>query len=114
MLFYLLIRIYLGGGTPSLLTLIRANWTNILKAVKSNNFDIDRQAEITMEVNPGDVSLEYFQSLRNLGINRLNIGIQSFDDSILKFLGRRHTAKEAMSAMDAARDMPDLTISESI
>jgi len=92
--------IYLGGGTPSLLSFQQID--DILTAV-NRNFDIDRQAEITMEVNPGDVSLEYFHHLRNLGINRLNIGIQSFDDQVLKFLGRRHTAREARSAMDAAR-----------
>jgi len=92
--------IYLGGGTPSLLSFQQID--DILTAV-NRNFDIDRQAEITMEVNPGDVSLEYFHHLRNLGINRLNIGIQSFDDQVLKFLGRRHTAREARSAMEAAK-----------
>ena len=92
--------IYLGGGTPSLLSFQQIN--DILTAVNCN-FHIDRLAEITIEVNPGDVSLEYVQLLRKLGINRLNIGIQSFDDSILKFLGRRHTAREARSAMDASR-----------
>jgi oxygen-independent coproporphyrinogen-3 oxidase len=56
-----------------------------------------------MEVNPGDVSLEYFQALRLLGINRLNIGIQSFDDNILKFLGRRHNSEEAISAINDSR-----------
>lgn len=56
-----------------------------------------------MEVNPGDVSLEYFQQLRKRGINRLNIGIQSFNDSLLKFLGRRHSAEESAAAMDGAR-----------
>jgi len=92
--------VYIGGGTPSLLSARQIG--DILNAVHCN-FDIDRQAEITMEVNPGDVSLEYFQALRKLGINRLNIGIQSFDDQILKFLGRRHTTKEATAAMNAAR-----------
>lgn len=56
-----------------------------------------------MEVNPGDVSLEYLQALHGLGVNRLNIGIQSFDNQLLKFLGRRHTAKEAVAAFAAAR-----------
>jgi oxygen-independent coproporphyrinogen III oxidase len=92
--------IYIGGGTPSLLSVQQIN--DILNAA-NNNFDIDRQAEITIEVNPGDVSLEYFQSLRKLGINRLNIGIQSFDNQLLNFLGRRHNAWDATSAMDAAR-----------
>src|SRR5208283_40603 len=57
----------------------------------------------TMEVNPGDVSLEYFHALRLLGINRLNIGIQSFDDNILKFLGRRHNSGEAITAINDSR-----------
>ncbi|KAF0157720.1 MAG: oxygen-independent coproporphyrinogen III oxidase [Syntrophaceae bacterium] len=92
--------LYIGGGTPSLLSVQQID--DILKAV-NNNFNIDQHPEITMEVNPGDMSLEYFQQLRKLGINRLNIGIQSFDDAILKFLGRRHTAREARSVMDEAR-----------
>jgi len=92
--------IYLGGGTPSLLS---ASQIDTLLNAAHKNFTIDHQAEITMEVNPGDVSVEHFQSLRRLGINRLNIGVQSFDDPLLKFLGRRHTAKEAVEAIDAAR-----------
>ncbi|HPC86659.1 MAG TPA: radical SAM family heme chaperone HemW [Smithellaceae bacterium] len=92
--------IYLGGGTPSLLSMQQID--DLLKSAK-DHFNIDRQAEITMEVNPGDVSAEYFQQLRKRGINRLNIGIQSFNDSLLKFLGRRHSAGEAVCAIDAAR-----------
>jgi oxygen-independent coproporphyrinogen-3 oxidase len=56
-----------------------------------------------MEVNPGDVSLEYLQALLLLGINRLNIGIQSFDDNILKFLGRRHNSTESVAAINDSR-----------
>jgi len=93
--------VYLGGGTPSLLTPRQIE--TILKTV-GKFYKIDPHAEITIEVNPGDVSLEYFQSLRLLGINRLNIGIQSFDDQLLKFLGRRHSASDALESMEAARD----------
>ncbi len=64
---------------------------------------IDSNAEITLEVNPGDVYSEYFKSLRSLGINRLNIGVQSFDEKILIFLGRRHNANEARQAIQDAR-----------
>ena len=92
--------IYIGGGTPSLLT--SRQLAEILAAI-NQHYKIDARAEITMEANPGDVSVEYFQALRSLGVNRLNIGIQSFDDKVLKFLGRRHLAKEAFSAIDAAR-----------
>ena len=93
--------VYLGGGTPSLLTPQQIE--TILKTV-GKFYKIDPHAEITIEVNPGDVSLEYFQSLRLLGINRLNIGIQSFDDQLLKFLGRRHSASDALESMEVARD----------
>jgi oxygen-independent coproporphyrinogen-3 oxidase len=92
--------VYFGGGTPSLLK--PQQLETILKTV-SKFYRIDPHAEITIEVNPGDVSLEYFQSLRSLGINRLNIGIQSFDDNILQFLGRRHNSAEAITAISDAR-----------
>ena len=92
--------LYFGGGTPSLLTIGQVK--TLLDTVH-NHFDIRPRAEITMEVNPGDASLEYFQSLRRLGINRLNIGVQSFDDTLLKFLGRRHTVKQAIESIETAR-----------
>jgi oxygen-independent coproporphyrinogen-3 oxidase len=92
--------IYIGGGTPSLLT--AKQLAEIFIAI-NKFYKIKPPTEITMEVNPGDVSLEYVRSLRSLGINRLNIGIQSFNDNVLKFLGRRHSAKDAIAAIDAAR-----------
>jgi oxygen-independent coproporphyrinogen-3 oxidase len=92
--------VYFGGGTPSLLTIRQAQ---IILEAAHKHFDISRQAEITMEVNSGDVSLEYFQALGKLGINRLNIGVQSFEDPLLKFLGRRHTAKQAIESIETAR-----------
>jgi len=92
--------VYIGGGTPSLLSF--GQLSEILAAI--NEFHkLDKEAEITMEVNPGDVSVEYFKLLISLGINRLNIGVQSFDDKILKFLGRRHNANEAHQAIMYAR-----------
>ena len=93
--------IYFGGGTPSLLT--PQQLETILKTV-SKFYRIDPHAEITIEVNPGDVSLEYFLALRSMGFNRLNIGIQSFDDQILKFLGRRHSASDGLVSIEAARN----------
>ena len=92
--------VYIGGGTPSLLSF--GQLSEILAAI--NEFHkLDKEAEITMEVNPGDVSVEYFKLLISLGINRLNIGVQSFDDKILRFLGRRHNANEAHQAIMYAR-----------
>jgi oxygen-independent coproporphyrinogen-3 oxidase len=92
--------IYIGGGTPSLLT--AKQLAEIFIAI-NKFYKIEPPVEITIEVNPGDVSADYFQSLRSLGINRLNIGIQSFNDNLLKFLGRRHSEKDAIEAIDAAR-----------
>ena len=71
--------VYLGGGTPSLLSIQQLE--TIFHAI-NKSYKINPDDEITMELNPGDVSLEYLQALRSLGINRINIGIQSFDDNI--------------------------------
>ena len=110
--------IYLGGGTPSLLSTKQLN--NLLAAAR-RHFHLDEpksnhplrhtgegrypeNIEITMEVNPGDGSRAYFQDLKDTGVNRLNIGVQSFDDRLLKFLGRRHSQTEALAAIDDARN----------
>jgi oxygen-independent coproporphyrinogen-3 oxidase len=92
--------IYIGGGTPSLLN--PQQLAEIFAAI-NKYYKIGDRAEITMEVNPGDISVEYFQVLRALGINRINIGIQSFNDKVLRFLGRRHSSFEAIAAIEAAR-----------
>ena len=92
--------LYIGGGTPSLLN--PQQLAEIFTAI-NKYYKIDDRAEITMEVNPGDISVEYFQVLRALGINRINIGIQSFNDKVLRFLGRRHSSFEAIAAIEAAR-----------
>jgi oxygen-independent coproporphyrinogen III oxidase len=92
--------IYLGGGTPSLIT---SKQLEIIFTTVNKYYKIDRHAEITIEVNPGDVSLSYLRSLRSIGINRLNIGIQSFSDRLLRFLGRRHSASDSVNAIDYAR-----------
>jgi oxygen-independent coproporphyrinogen-3 oxidase len=92
--------VYFGGGTPSLLT--PNQLTQILASIYKY-FNITADAEITLEANPGDLSFSYLKALRATGINRLNIGVQSFNDKILKLLGRRHSAKEAISSINAAR-----------
>jgi oxygen-independent coproporphyrinogen-3 oxidase len=92
--------IYIGGGTPSLL--VPKQLVDIFTAI-NKYYKIDENAEITMEANPGDISLEYLKTLLAIGINRLNIGVQSFDDKLLSFLGRRHSAKEAVASIDKAR-----------
>ncbi len=98
--FHSLDTIYLGGGTPSLLTYEQL--AIILSAIHKN-YRIAANAEITIEANPGDISLVYLRGLHNLGVNRLNLGIQSFDNKLLKFLGRRHSSLEAISAIEQSR-----------
>src|SRR5574344_63648 len=88
--------IYFGGGTPSLLTV--DEFKKIL-----NKLNFNSQTEITLEVNPNDVSLEYLKSLRELGFNRISIGSQTFDDNILKLIGRRHNSKEIFEAVQSAK-----------
>ena len=87
--------IFLGGGTPSLLT--AAQLENILTAIR-RIYRLLPDAEITMECNPGTVSLGRLREFRELGINRLSLGVQSFQDEELKLLGRIHTAAEAEEA----------------
>jgi oxygen-independent coproporphyrinogen-3 oxidase len=79
--------VYFGGGTPTLLTIQQL--CSILNFVRFN-FMLSEDCEITIECNPEDLDKEYLLALRNIGFNRLSIGIQSFNNSILSFLGRRH------------------------
>jgi oxygen-independent coproporphyrinogen III oxidase len=89
--------IYFGGGTPSLLDIgnIEIIISNIFK-----EFNISSKPEITIEVNPDDITDELCFNYKKLGINRLSMGIQSFDDKILKFLNRRHNASKAINAIN--------------
>lgn len=91
--------VYLGGGTPSLLTPAQVE---VLLGRIWHAFTILPGAEITVEVNPADWGREEMKMLRQTGINRVNIGVQSFDDEELKFLGRRHNRAQALSALDDA------------
>lgn len=91
--------IYLGGGTPSLLPVREIE--ELLQAVRTV-FAVSDHPEITLEANPDDLTFSYLSQSRNLGVNRLSIGIQSFDDPILAFLGRRHTAEQAHTALNDA------------
>jgi oxygen-independent coproporphyrinogen-3 oxidase len=92
--------IYIGGGTPSVLS--PDDISRILEAI-FQRFHILKNPEITIEVNPGTVSLEQFKRYRQAGVNRLNIGIQSFQEKNLAFLERIHSAKEAKLAFERAR-----------
>jgi len=92
--------LYIGGGTPSLLS--PQQLEDILTSVQKN-FGPIADSEITVETNPADLDQSLLESIRQMGINRINIGIQSFDQKVLDFLGRRHSAKQALSAIEASR-----------
>ena len=88
--------IYFGGGTPSLLS---AEQIEGLIAHARELFDCSEVGEITLEANPDDLTEEYIAALRHTSINRISLGIQSFDDRVLQFMNRRHTAEEAKEAV---------------
>lgn len=88
--------IYFGGGTPSLLTPSQVG--SILEAIDSV-FELDLK-EVTLEMNPDDVTKEYLSGLRSAGINRASMGVQSFDPELLKFMNRAHTSDEALKCLE--------------
>ena len=89
--------IYIGGGTPS--TLEVTDIQLILDAIGTHD-----ATEITMELNPGDANEAYLQAIKAAGINRLSMGIQSFQDDLLQLIGRRHNAQQAIEAVLMAQD----------
>ncbi len=95
------ISIFFGGGTPSLME--PDYISEILESIKKN-FIVRNDAEITLETNPGTVSLDKLKVFRNTGINRISIGIQSFDNNDLKFLTRIHNSETAISTVNYAAD----------
>ena len=105
--------IYIGGGTPSMLD--DSSLQMIIEAIRRESSlnstaiseplqgDEAMLQEITMEANPGDITLERAQAWRKMGINRLSIGVQSLDDELLQLIGRRHTAEQARKAVATAQ-----------
>jgi len=93
--------IYFGGGTPSVLTFDEIN--NIIDAVYSC-FTIDENPEITLEANPDDLTTDYLNNLRKTKVNRLSIGIQSFQDNLLKLMNRRHNSQQAKQCVKDAQN----------
>ncbi|MAV79759.1 MAG: coproporphyrinogen III oxidase [Flavobacteriaceae bacterium TMED171] len=89
--------IYFGGGSPSIIA--PKSLYKIIKTVKKN-FKFNDNIEITIEVNPDDVSLEYLEELLSVGINRLSIGVQSFFDSELEMMNRVHNASQAVQTIE--------------
>ena len=92
--------IYVGGGTPSILS---ANEIGKILEKVIKSFDCCPE-EITLETNPDDLSLHYIRSLRELPVNRISIGVQSFYDADLKRMNRRHTSSQAINAVKKCQD----------
>ncbi len=93
--------LYFGGGTPSLMSPLQVG--RVIERA-AGLFDLTLDTEITIEANPGTLTAEKLAGYRGCGINRLSLGVQSFNDSMLKRLGRVHTAAQAFDAFRAARD----------
>ena len=98
---YVVTTVFLGGGTPSLLR--EDDTARIFHALKES-FDISRNAEITMEVNPGTVTAKKAAAWKLCGVNRLSIGLQSADDEELQMLGRIHTFQEFLDTWKIVRE----------
>lgn len=92
--------IYLGGGTPS--TIKASNISRIINEIYKN-YKVSSDTEITIEVNPGTISLKKLADYKKAGINRINAGVQSFNDKNLKFLNRIHSADDARFFIETAR-----------
>jgi oxygen-independent coproporphyrinogen-3 oxidase len=94
--------IYFGGGTPSLLN---EQELNQIFATIYQYFSVEKNAEITLEANPDDLNEENLKIFKTLGINRLSIGIQSFNENHLKYLHRAHTSAHAQTCVKLAQDL---------
>jgi oxygen-independent coproporphyrinogen III oxidase len=91
--------IYFGGGTPSFIDV------EIIQSIINklyNSYNINNKCEITIEVNPDDVYINYFKELKEIGFNRISIGVQSLNEKILRFLNRRHNRSGAINSIEAA------------
>ncbi len=95
-----LVSVFFGGGTPSLM---EPETVAALVAEARTLFDAPDGLEVTLEANPTSVERGRLAAFREAGVNRLSLGVQSLDEEALRFLGRRHDAREAMAALEAAR-----------
>ena len=99
--------IYFGGGTPSIAPVFQIE--KILNNLR-NNIGFAQTVEVTLEINPGETSCQKLAKLYQIGINRISIGCQSFLDADLSSLGRVHSSKQALSAVEIAKDAGFLSI----
>ena len=93
--------VFFGGGTPSLMS---ADTVGAILDAIARTWTVAADAEITLEANPSSVEAGRFRGYRSAGVNRVSLGVQALDDADLRALGRLHTAKEALAAMEVARN----------
>ena len=93
--------IYFGGGTPSLLA--PNDVAQILESI-ATNFDTTSVEEVTFELNPEDAQLDYLKQLRELGVNRVSVGVQSFADPDLQFMNRSHHRQQSMACIESIKE----------
>ena len=94
--------IYFGGGSPSLLN---SKWIERWLELISMYFELQPKVEITLEVNPDDATKSYLNSIRQVGVNRISLGIQTFDAVALKLMNRIHTVKQSKTALEITANM---------
>lgn len=95
--------IYFGGGTPSLLS--PQHIETILCSIKRSYYTDLKGIEITLEANPDDITWNYVQALSDMGINRISLGVQSFNQKLLDLLGRRHNTEQVIKALETIRNV---------
>lgn len=93
--------VYFGGGTPS--RLAPEQISRVIDTIRVE-YGLDSLEELTVECNPDDITAEYITALRTSGVNRISMGVQTLNDDLLRFLGRRHTASQAISAVQICKD----------
>ena len=93
--------VFFGGGTPTLMT--GAQLGRMMDTLRAC-FELAKDAEVTMEGNPGTLTMENLEAYRRAGVNRLSLGVQSFDDALLQGIGRIHTSAQARQAVRMARN----------
>lgn len=100
--------VYLGGGTPSLLE--PAELESLLTGLQKR-FGLDKAGEITLEANPDDITADKLRAWKNLGINRLSIGVQSFFEEDLRWMNRAHNARQAIASLNnAVKEFSNITL----
>ncbi|MBR1581289.1 MAG: radical SAM family heme chaperone HemW [Selenomonadaceae bacterium] len=96
--------IYIGGGTPTVLSIAQLDR---IVATINRLYSLAPNVELTVEANPGTIDRHYLKQLRSLGVNRISIGVQSFDDRLLRSIGRIHTVRDAIEIVSDAKSIFD-------